>query len=359
MELKYEKFDYDTFLTLEDGSTDTMTHKEIRECIEEDLEYLMYSTWYQQDDEDRSIVIDKYSIDGKQYGILSWRGAEDYTELDIFYMDDTENEIHVALTLDYTYMSVAEQSTMILSLGDMCYSNYSSSQEEEYASLNEEKAKQAECYLPGQALSDSLTTYVHYARYAYDKKMNTYVVVACTVTNNTSSNLQFVAANYFSLNNNGVITTAGTTDYDYTTLAPGGSFFTEITFSCPTITRTGDTFSMTMLVENAQIHLGPAPQNDNEINGFPGVYMESSYSFDIIYIITDAGDGTYNIIRVSDALGDVRQYENVELDDKNRFSMGNGKFLWNPEGCDFYRFDYNEEDYDRDNIITKENSYEP
>lgn len=334
MELKYEKFDYDSFTTLGDDSVATMTNKEIREYMEECMNS-MYSSWYQQDENNEEIIIDKYFIDGKEYGIASWGGEGNYTEFDIYYMDSTEDRIHISLAPDFAYMNVSENPTMMLSIGDMLYFNYTSSQAKEYAELNEaqqeeyESAQPAEYYLPGYAYSNSLGAYVYYAYVEYDKEQKTNVVkVECTIGNIGSSNIQFVAGNYFSLNYNGVITSARTTQYDYTTLAPGGQFTTELVFNCPSATRVGDTLNMTMTMENAQIHLGPVPLDAEERSGFVGTYMSSSASYDIIITVMDNGDGTYNITYVGDALGTHRIYENVSLKEKNKFDIGANTYTW-------------------------------
>lgn len=163
----------------------------------------------------------------------------------------------------------------------------------------------------------------------YDKEQKTNVVkVECTIGNIGSSNIQFVAGNYFSLNYNGVITSSRTTQYDYTTLAPGGQFTTELVFNCPSATRVGDTLNMTMTMENAQIHLGPVPLDAEERSGFAGTYMSSSTSYDTIITVMDNGDGTYNITYVGDALGTHRIYENVSLNEKNKFDIGANTYTW-------------------------------
>lgn len=349
MELKYEKFDYGSFSTLGDDSVATMTNKEIREYMEECLND-MYSSWYQQDEQNESIIIDKYFIDGKEYGILSWGGEGNFTEFDIYYMDDAENKIHISLAPDFAYMDVSEEPTMMLSIGDMFYLNYTSSQEKEYADLNEQKEAQegeytqsTEYYLPGYAYSNSLGVYVYYAYVAHDVEQNTNVVkVECTIGNTGSSNIQFAASNYFSLNYNGVITSARPTQYDNTTLVPRGEFTTELVFNCPSATRISDTFNMTMVMENVEIHLGPAPQTEEEQLGFPGVYMKSSSSYDFVLIVTDTGNGTYEIIDVDDFFG-VSPHKGITLKENNKFEMGSGDFRWRPNHYDISSYDYVEE----------------
>ena len=147
MELKYEKFDYDSFATLGDDSVATMTNKEIREYMEECMN-AMYSSWYRHDQNNESVVIDKYFMDGKEYGIASWGGEGNFTEFDIYYMDDVENKIHISLSPDFVYMDVADEAPMMLSIGEMLYYNYSSDQAEEYAELNEAQQEAIEAQQP-------------------------------------------------------------------------------------------------------------------------------------------------------------------------------------------------------------------
>ena len=327
---------------------DSDRYKEFLTAMEECMKS-MYSSWYRQDKNNEEIIIDKYFIDGKEYGIASWGGEGNYTEFDIYYMDDTENKIHVSLTPDFAYMNVSEEPTMMLSIGDMWYSNYTSSQAKEYAEMNEaqqeeyENAQTAEYYFPGYAYSNSLGAYVYYAYIGYDKEQKTNVVkVECTIGNIGSSNIQFVAANYFSLNYDGVITSARSTQYDYTTLAPGGQFTTELVFNCPSAKRISDTFNMKMIMENSEIHLAPAPQTEEEQLKFPGVYMKSSPSYDFLYIVTDKGNGTYEIITIDDFWG-VSAYQGITLRENNRFEMGAGDFRWKPNNYEISSYDYDEE----------------
>ena len=147
MELKYEKFDYDSFATLGDDSVATMTNKEIREYMEECMNS-MYSSWYRHDQNNESVVIDKYFMDGKEYGIASWGGEGNFTEFNIYYMDDVENKIHISLSPDFVYMDVADEAPMMLSIGEMLYYNYSSDQAEEYAELNEAQQEAIEAQQP-------------------------------------------------------------------------------------------------------------------------------------------------------------------------------------------------------------------
>lgn len=348
MELKYDKFDYNSFSTLGDDSAATMTNKEIRDYMEECMNS-MYSSWYRHDQNNESVVIDKYCMDGKEYGISSWGGQGNYTEFDIYYMDGTEDKIHISLSPDFAYMDVADEAPMILSIGDTLYYNYTSDQAEEYAALREEEKSadsyyaSTEYYFPGYAYSNSLGAYVYYAYVAFDKEQQMNVIrVECTIGNTGSSDIQFVASNYFSLDYNGVITSARSTQYDYTTLAPGGEFTTELIFNCPSAKRIGDTFNMKMIMENSVIHLSPAPQTEEEQLKFPGVYMSSSPSYDFLYIVTDTGNGTYEIISIDDFWG-VSAYQGITLSKKNKFEMGAGDFRWRPNHYDIQSYDYDEE----------------
>lgn len=332
MEIKYEKFDYDGFLELMGGSMSSMSHEEIREYMEESIAP-MYLTWY--DSDDKSMDADKYAIDGKTYCILSYDNSDGYVGLDVSYPEDENTKHHLILNTDCEYADVTDDPTIGLTVDDKLYRSFTSRQAEEYAALREEAESvegyyaTTEYYLPGYAYSNSLGAYVYYAYVAYDAEQKTNVVrVECTIGNTGSGDIQFVASNYFSLNYNGVITSARSTQYDYTTLAPGGQFTTELVFNCPSATRAGDTLNMTMAMENAGIHLGPVPLDTEERSGFAGTYMSSSTSYDTIITVMVNGEGTYNITYIADSLGIHRIYENISLDEKNRFSIGDVEYTW-------------------------------
>lgn len=353
MELKYEKFDYDGFLKLMDGGMSSMTHEEIREYMEESIAPT-YLTWY--DSDDKSMEVDKYAIDGKTYCILSYDNTDGYIGLNVFYSGDEKTEHHLILNTDCEYADVTDDPTIGLTVDDKLYRSFTNKKAEEYAALREQQEVQegedtqsTEYYLPGYAYSNSLGAYVYYAYVAYDEEQKTNVIrVECTIGNTGSGDIQFVASNYFSLNYNGVITNARPTQYDYTTLAPGGQFTTELVFNCPSATRAGDTFNMTMTMENTQIHLGPVPLDTEERSGFAGTYMSSSPSYDTIFTVMDNGDGTYNITYVEDSLGIHRIYENISLNEKNGFSIGDVEYTWDEVDNVLYSYGYdtwNEEDY--------------
>lgn len=332
MELKYEKFDYDGFLKLMDESMSSMTHEEICKYIEESVAP-MYLTWY--DSDDKSMEVGQYVIDGKTYCILSYDNSDGYIGLNVIYFEDEKTKHHLILNTDCEYADVTDDPTIGLTVDDKLYRSFTNKKAEEYAALREEAESvdgyyaTTEYYLPGHAYSNSLGAYVYYAYVGYDaeQKMNV-IRVKCTIGNTGSSNIQFVAGNYFSLNYNGVITSARPTQYDYTILTPGGEFTTELVFNCPSATRVGDTLNMTMTMENAGIHLGPVPMDEEGIKSFAGTYMSSSTSYDTIITVMDNGNGTYNITYVADALGIHRIHENISLNKKNRFSIGNAEYTW-------------------------------
>lgn len=348
MELKYEKFDYDGFFKLMGESMSSMTHEEIREYMEESIAP-MYLTWY--DSDDKSMEIGKYAIDGKTYCILSYDNSDGYIGFDVFYSEDEKAKHHLILNTDYEYADVTDDPTMGLTVDDKMYRSFTNKKAEEYAALREqqEDTQLKEYYLPGYAYSNSLGAYAYYAYVSYDAEQETNVIrVECTIGNTGSSNIQFVASNYFSLNYNGVITNARPTQYDYTTLAPGGQFTTELVFNCPSATRAGDTFNMTLAMENAQIHLGPVPLDTEERSGFAGTYMSSSPSYDTIFTVMENGDGTYNITLVADALEIHCIYENITLNEKNKFTIGDETYTWDEVDNVLYSYGYDtwdEKDY--------------
>lgn len=352
MELKYEKFDYDGFQKLMDESLPSMTHEEIREYMEESIAP-MYLTWY--DNDDKSMEISKYAIDGKTYCILSYDNSDGYIGLNVFYSEDEKTKHHLILNTDCEYADVTDDPTIGLTVDDKLYRSFTNKKAEEYAALREDAESAdgyyatTEYYLPGYAYSNSLGTYVYYAYVAYDEEQKTNVIrVECTIGNTGSGDVQFVASNYFSLNYNGVITSARPTQYDYTTLSSGGQFTTELVFNCPSATRAGDTLNMTMAMENAQIHLGPVPLDTEERSGFAGTYMSSSTSYDTIITVMANGNGTYNITYVADALGIHRIYENIALNEKNKFTIGDETYTWDEVDNVLYSYGYDtwdEEDY--------------
>ena len=76
--------------------------------------------------------------------------------------------------------------------------------------------------------------------------------------------------------------------------------------------------------------------------------MSSSTSYDTIITVMANGNGTYNITYVADALGIHRIYENIALNEKNKFTIGDETYTWDEVDNVLYSYGYDtwdEEDY--------------
>lgn len=231
--------------------------------------------------------------------------------------------------------------------------SYNDSGNQKYT--DEDGSDVIETYFPGNVGGDILSAYVYYARVIYDESIGANVVaVGCSVFNRSNNNIPFVASNYFELNDHGIITNALPSDYDNTTIAVDGNFFTEIKFMTNTAKKHSDTFAMTMTVDGSPIHLGAYPQKDEESHAFPGVYMQPETSYEDIFIITDNLDGTYNVIKVDSILNNVIQVKDISLDANNKFGIQNGEYLWDSDNSCFYRYDERKGEYDKSQPYTKQ-----
>lgn len=123
-----------------------------------------------------------------------------------------------------------------------------------------------EYYLTDTVASGKLYTEV---RYAYiDKPYGEPIIcVNCVIQNNSPENITFVASDYFSLDNEGIIKTATVSDYDYVEIATGAKIVTDIKFVYPSNANMGF-YNMTMTIEDTLVSLADKPQSESEKMSF-------------------------------------------------------------------------------------------
>jgi tetratricopeptide (TPR) repeat protein len=143
MGLKYADFDYDNFYTSDIEDISAMSHEDIIEYVEKTIEP-MYTKWYYYDDtgEEKELVIDKFHIGDKEYGVSLYSSPGHYKEFEIYYMDDENTKYSVGFTRNMTYGDVTDEVLYIMSIGEQDYRSYDTMSAENYAHLQEEAQPQ-------------------------------------------------------------------------------------------------------------------------------------------------------------------------------------------------------------------------
>lgn len=167
------------------------------------------------------------------------------------------------------------------------------------------------------------------------------IQVLCQITNASANDLLFVASEYFSLNNNGIIE-SGTCEYDYTTIAPWTTVQTFVCFTYRMSNVNIDYDLMTMTADGIDVSLDPRPQSGEEYDAFSGAYCYNnngdyfSYQCDWLYI-SDMGGGKYDVIEttafMSGSYLNKMQWKQISLGAGNTFKIDNSSnvYYWDQE----------------------------
>lgn len=151
MMLKYAKFKYGSFKTKFDELEPEQakrTKKEIRKYIEDRLAGI-YSTWYSCDNSGNEIKIeiDKFFLDGKEYGMLNYDETNGMTTFyEFYYLENEKKTITMSISPDLTFSPVTDTELYSLSIGDIDYTNIPIKEIQEYTiALEEYIASQPLC----------------------------------------------------------------------------------------------------------------------------------------------------------------------------------------------------------------------
>ena len=135
---KYMNYDYDGFSTLSDNSERNMTQEEKYEYLESCVNVL-YTTWYYYDGiEEKRIIIDKFKVGGREYGLLNYYEDPTMPEFDIYY-DGNKDDVHrVSVLYDNAFFDVTDDCLLTMTIDDVLYRNYDSITGEYYDHLQQE-----------------------------------------------------------------------------------------------------------------------------------------------------------------------------------------------------------------------------
>lgn len=141
---KYEYFDFQSCFPEETGQGNVRrdeTVQRMESCMD-----ILYGTWYCRDDsiEETSIVIDKYSMDGKSYCLLAYYGDPAAPEFDICYVGDQDDLHHISVLNDNTFYDVTDEILLAMSVDGQSYRNYDAMAGEYYSHLQEEAFEAAQ-----------------------------------------------------------------------------------------------------------------------------------------------------------------------------------------------------------------------
>lgn len=195
-------------------------------------------------------------------------------------------------------------------------------------------------YLMETALGDTISTYVFAPYWTTDENHSyTRIRVLCQITNTSSDNLYFTASDYFTLNNNGIIE-YGSSEYDYTTIAPWTTIQTYVNFTYRHSSVNIDYSLMTMTVDGVDVSLSLRPQSGDEYDAFPGAYCYNNggdyfdYSCTWLYI-SDLGNGQYQYFKTKAFMNmayylNGMDYGQITLNADNTFYIDSLQYTWSP-----------------------------
>lgn len=202
----------------------------------------------------------------------------------------------------------------------------------------------AKFYIRDPVSYDEWGIYVNYAYTVSTYVDKFYVKVNCEIRNESNSTREF-STSEFSLNNGGIIKeTVGSGGYEYTKIAPDGSFNTDIEFLCPNNSnRVLD--NMTMIVGDVSVCLAYRPQEEELRNKFFGVYIsrKGTGAEQTMMVAPTESEGMYCVTDYlySSIMGKmlITNEDYFTLDDKNLFKCGGLYYKWVPEEQRIYNAD--------------------
>lgn len=130
LEIKYENFDYESYVQGDISGWTKQDYKTVQDAVEELMSTEFYQIWYAEDgdliDESQQYEADKFTMFGREYGILwcDW-GAEE-TLFGYYFLDDPE-EVYTARIIHgnlYNEIGVYDLFELYLESSQAYYSNY-------------------------------------------------------------------------------------------------------------------------------------------------------------------------------------------------------------------------------------------
>lgn len=199
-----------------------------------------------------------------------------------------------------------------------------------------ENGNSPETYLREIINYDGWSIFTNYAYRASTYVDSFYVKIDCTI-NNTTDSIKTFTTSEFSLNNNGIIKeSVGMGDYEYTEIAPSGSFNTTIEFLFPNNSNK-ILDNMTMIIGDVSVCLGYRPQPEEYRDDFFGVYVggKGTVAEKAMWVSPSDREGMYYITTYlySEALEQllISDEEDITLDENNVFKFNGLYYRWFPE----------------------------
>lgn len=199
-----------------------------------------------------------------------------------------------------------------------------------------ESGNSTEYYLRDVVYYDGWSIFLNYAYRASTYVDSFYVKIDCSI-NNTTDSIKTFTTSEFSLNNNGIIKeSVGMGDYEYTEIAPNGSFNTIIEFLFPNDSNK-ILDNMTMTIGDVSVCLGYRPQPEEYRDEFFGVYVggKGTVAEKAMWVSPSDREGMYGISTYlySDALEQllISDEFDITLDENNVFKFNGLYYRWFPE----------------------------
>ncbi|MGN1457575.1 MAG: hypothetical protein ACI4XP_06440 [Acutalibacteraceae bacterium] len=184
-------------------------------------------------------------------------------------------------------------------------------------------------YVTDDVPGENISVHVHCA-YLDNADNYKYVSVFCTITNCSGNTIDFDSGKYFLLNNDGVIASGVSSDYDHTKIKDGVSIQTTLHFQFPE-SADMNLDNMIMMIDGKEsVFLADKLQTASELPKFNGIYYPVNEKTGELtdtgkWIIEHISGDQYRIMIIM-----TNETYNVTLNSDNTFSSGNINYKFDP-----------------------------
>lgn len=184
-------------------------------------------------------------------------------------------------------------------------------------------------YVTDDVPGENISVHVHCAYWSNADNYK-YVSALCTITNCSGSTIDFDSSKYFLLNNDGVIASGVSSDYDHTKIKDGVSIQTTLNFQFPQSANM-DLDNMIMMIDGKEsVFLADKLQTESELPKFHGTYYPVNEKTGELndtgkWIIEHISGDQYRIMIIM-----TKEIYNVTLNSDNTFSSGYINYKFDP-----------------------------
>lgn len=184
-------------------------------------------------------------------------------------------------------------------------------------------------YVTDDVPGENISVHVHCA-YLDNEDNYKYVNALCTITNCSGNTIDFDSGKYFLLNNDGVIASGVSSDYDHTKIKDGVSIQTTLHFQFPESADMNLNNMIMMIDGKESVFLADKLQTASELPKFNGIYYPVNEKTGELtdtgkWIIEHISGDQYRIMIIM-----TNETYNVTLNSDNTFSSGSINYKFDP-----------------------------